>query len=141
MWVKILLSVILVLNLAGCATMQKKSMADKQVQELQAQVSKLESELQQKNETVRSLGGELEKVSRQTAAQAPSAKEQAASYEKTPKNIQTALKNADLYKGPIDGNIGVNTKKAIKEFQRLNGLTADGIAGKKTWSKLREFLY
>jgi N-acetylmuramoyl-L-alanine amidase len=35
-----------------------------------------------------------------------------------------------------DGAFGPNTKKAVSDFQRANGLTADGVVGNNTWSKL-----
>ena len=35
-----------------------------------------------------------------------------------------------------DGDFGNGTVKAVKKFQKNNGLTADGIAGLLTWSKL-----
>lgn len=35
-----------------------------------------------------------------------------------------------------DGKFGPNTEGAVKDFQRKNGLNADGIAGPKTWEKL-----
>lgn len=46
--------------------------------------------------------------------------------------IQTKLKNWGYYKGTVDGKYGSQTQKAVKEFQRKNGLTADGIAGSAT---------
>ncbi len=46
--------------------------------------------------------------------------------------IQTRLKNWGYYKGSVDGKYGAQTQKAVKEFQRKNGLTADGIAGSAT---------
>jgi len=58
----------------------------------------------------------------------------------TKKEIQIALKDAGFYKGSIDGKIGKNTKHAIKEFQKANGLKADGKAGKKTMSLLAQYL-
>lgn len=58
----------------------------------------------------------------------------------TPQQIQTALKNAGLYTGLIDGKIGPKSKKAILDFQTVNNLTADGAVGKKTWAKLQEYL-
>ena len=55
------------------------------------------------------------------------------------KDIQTALKNAGFYNGKIDGSKGRSTKKAIKEFQKANGLRADGVVGKKTWELLGKY--
>lgn len=58
----------------------------------------------------------------------------------TDKDIQQALKNAGIYTGPIDGNLGPKSKKAIKAFQEQNGLTADGKVGPRTWKKLSSYL-
>ncbi len=54
--------------------------------------------------------------------------------------IQIALKNAGFYKGVIDGIIGPKTKRAIREFQKANGLKADGLVGPKTWPILERYL-
>jgi N-acetylmuramoyl-L-alanine amidase len=48
------------------------------------------------------------------------------------KQIQKKLKNWGYYEGQIDGIFGSETKKAVIAFQKKNGLTADGIAGKNT---------
>ncbi|MEI8175475.1 MAG: peptidoglycan-binding domain-containing protein [Candidatus Omnitrophota bacterium] len=56
------------------------------------------------------------------------------------KQIQTALKNASLYTGNIDGKIGPVTKKAIEEFQKSKGLKADGKVGSKTWAELQKYV-
>jgi len=61
-------------------------------------------------------------------------------YKPTGIEIQTALKNAGYYTGLIDGKIGPQTKKAIEEFQKANGLQADGKVGPKTWSVLSTHL-
>ena len=46
--------------------------------------------------------------------------------------IQSKLKNWGYYEGQIDGIFGSETKKAVIAFQKKNGLTAVGIAGKTT---------
>ncbi len=46
--------------------------------------------------------------------------------------IQTKLKRWGYYNGNIDGIYGSQTLAAVKYFQRKNGLTVDGIAGKRT---------
>ena len=46
--------------------------------------------------------------------------------------IQTKLKRWGYYSGSIDGIYGSETLAAGKYFQRKNGLTVDGLAGKKT---------
>ena len=56
------------------------------------------------------------------------------------KEIQQALKNAGFYQGPIDGKLGSQTREAVKEFQRINGLKADGVVGNQTWDKLAPYL-
>lgn len=48
------------------------------------------------------------------------------------KNIQKKLKNWGYYTGSVDGIYGKMTEDAVKYFQRSNGLTVDGIAGKNT---------
>lgn len=48
------------------------------------------------------------------------------------KQIQTKLKNWGYYNGGVDGIYGYNTYLSVKSFQRKNGLTVDGIAGKAT---------
>ncbi len=52
------------------------------------------------------------------------------------KTVQTKLKNWGYYAGKVDGIYGVKTKDAVKKFQKKNGLTADGIVGKKTAAAL-----
>lgn len=56
------------------------------------------------------------------------------------KQIQTALKNANLYFGEVDGKIGPLTRKAIEEFQKMKGLKVDGKVGPITWGELQKYL-
>lgn len=50
--------------------------------------------------------------------------------------IQSRLSAWGYYKGGIDGQYGYLTYSAVKEFQRKNGLTIDGIAGPQTLAAL-----
>ena len=52
------------------------------------------------------------------------------------KQIQTKLKQWGYYDGSVDGIFGSKTLSAVKKFQSKNGLTADGIVGKKTLAAL-----
>lgn len=54
--------------------------------------------------------------------------------------IQTALKNAGLYNGKIDGKIGPASKRAIESFQQSQGLKVDGKVGPRTWAALEPYL-
>lgn len=50
--------------------------------------------------------------------------------------MQRKLKNWGYYNGAVDGIFGSQTKAAVIYFQKKNGLTADGIAGKNTFAAL-----
>ena len=52
------------------------------------------------------------------------------------KQIQTVLKDRQLYTGNIDGIYGAQTEQAVIKFQKQMGLAADGIAGPKTLAAL-----
>ena len=53
--------------------------------------------------------------------------------------IQEKLKRWGYYDGAVDGIFGSATAKAVRYFQRTNGLAADGIVGKKTLAALGIF--
>ena len=87
---------------------------------------KTKSALEKGEDAYVSIGGaEIENVSEVT-------------YSKGIENAQTLLKDLDIYKGVIDGILGIETKNAIKEFQKLSGLVVDGILGPKTKSALEK---
>ena len=52
------------------------------------------------------------------------------------KELQQKLKRWGYYTGSIDGIFGSGTQAAVKNFQKKNGLTADGIVGPKTATAL-----
>lgn len=52
------------------------------------------------------------------------------------RKIQTALRDRGYFTSNIDGIFGTLTKNAVIAFQKDNGLTPDGIAGKNTLKAL-----
>ncbi len=54
----------------------------------------------------------------------------------TVKTIQTKLKYWGYYFGSVDGIFGSQTLTAVQYFQRVNGLTVDGIVGTNTAAAL-----
>lgn len=54
--------------------------------------------------------------------------------------LQTYLNKLGYNSGVPDGIAGANTDKAIKHFQRANGLVVDGLAGKATIDKINQLM-
>ena len=52
------------------------------------------------------------------------------------KALQEKLTGLGYRTGPIDGDFGPRTEQAVRGFQRANGLSVDGIAGRQTISAL-----
>ncbi|MBP3656954.1 MAG: peptidoglycan-binding protein [Clostridia bacterium] len=52
------------------------------------------------------------------------------------RTLQQNLKTLGYYSGSVTGNFGRLTKEAVYTFQKANGLSADGIAGAKTLTKI-----
>ena len=46
--------------------------------------------------------------------------------------LQRALQKAGVFSGRVDGLIGPQTRRAVREFQKAKGLSADGFVGLKT---------
>lgn len=52
------------------------------------------------------------------------------------KNLQSALKELGYYSSSIDGKFGSGTQKAVKAFQKMNGLSQTGVADMATQTLL-----
>ena len=52
------------------------------------------------------------------------------------RELQQRLKDLGYYTGTVDGDFGTGTENAVRAFQKANGLTQDGKAGKNTLAKL-----
>ncbi len=132
---------------SGCTT-NKRHQRDvtnlqNQIGSLQGDVARLDQSLK---DTETALGSAQGRPSGSTGASALGQFTQGATY-RTPSgfelpaaSIQQALKNAGYYQGTVDGKVGSKTKQALKSFQRDNGLDADGVCGKQTWSRLQQFV-
>ncbi|OIO39880.1 MAG: hypothetical protein AUJ75_00740 [Candidatus Omnitrophica bacterium CG1_02_49_10] len=127
---------------SGCTTVPKKIRTE--VQGLNQRVDTLESRV----EGMESKQVELEMAASEKAARSAYRSETRTNV--TPKSratvskasiteIQTALKNANFYDGKIDGIKGKKTRRAIREFQKANGLNPDGVVGPKTWDLLSRY--
>lgn len=52
------------------------------------------------------------------------------------KTLQAKLNNVSPYGLTVDGIFGKKTEDAVRDFQKHNDLSVDGVVGAKTWSKL-----
>ena len=52
------------------------------------------------------------------------------------RTLQQNLKTLGYYDGSVTGNFGRLTKEAVYNFQKANGLSADGVAGAKTLASI-----
>jgi len=134
--------------ISGCGTSQKKVQSE--VTGIKTRVETLESRL----EGVESKQAEAERMTAEQAQALEDLKATGAPQAGTnisvmpkefkrsgrTKDIQQALKNAGYYNGKIDGVKGKGTKRAVKEFQKANGLRADGVVGRRTWELLERHL-
>jgi peptidoglycan hydrolase-like protein with peptidoglycan-binding domain len=134
----ILVLVVFVLGLGGCATARKQS--DIQMQGLKNQISVLEAQLRSRDEEINSLREALSKTTQESMTQAGTKAIKEVKSRPKVRQIQTALKNAGYNPGPIDGRMGKQTRDAIKAFQKANNLLVDGKVGKYTWVLLKEYL-
>lgn len=147
---KSLFALIFVFGLAGCATARKDAAGDP----LQARITQLEEQLQQKDEEINDLKDQMQGSSEDSKRRESYSRRSGSlettnfSYKKdailrvdvSPDQVQLALKNAGYYNGPVDGKVGEKTRRAVAEFQKAHNLNADGVIGKKTWSTLKTYL-
>ena len=56
---------------------------------------------------------------------------------RSPLALQVALDRVRFSPGPIDGRLGVNTKRAIKAFQRAHGQSETGTPDTAVWERLK----
>lgn len=139
-----MLVVVGALVVAGCAT--QRSAQD--VNRLKSDISLLDQRVAQLERSGMRDTTAAEWPSDTTAPLATSALPKAAATTATPsaslkpskREIQQALKNAGFYQGTVDGKIGPKTREAVKAFQEVNGLKADGVVGRQTWEKLSPYL-
>lgn len=54
------------------------------------------------------------------------------------RRLQRQLAAQEFYTGAVDGLFGLQTQRAVEEFQSQSGLLVDGIVGPATWLKLME---
>ena len=160
---RILIILISVVVISGCATPQRRKPTP--VNNLQFKIAQMERKLNEREKEAQELRNEIDRLSYELEEATMYADEDATIVEPVvvnygsttttkanskdgriirvsakPQSVQKALKNAGYYTGSIDGKIGRGSKKAIIEFQTDHNLKADGIVGKKTWSKLQEYL-
>lgn len=135
-----------VLAISGCASMGTKST----VKRLESQVGLLDERVTQleRLSTQQPIGGgamlegepfgaEPASSWKEPAPAKPSAKRaKRVSFKPATREVQHALKSAGFYQGLVDGKLGPQTREAVREFQRINGLKVDGVVGRQTWGKL-----
>ena len=121
---------ILTVTASGCVS---KGRHDREVASLQGQITQMDTALRAQSAPAPqapALAGSFTGVTYRTPT----------GFELPALDIQKALKNAGYYSGDVDGKIGPDSREAIRSFQRDNGLTADGVCGKQTWTKLKTHL-
>ena len=135
---------VLALGVAGCVGNGKYN---KDMNMLHSQVQLVQSDVENLRTGQQKIEDDVTEVAKAKAAGAGSGVSVSGDIYRTPsgftlpsRDIQRALKNAGYYNGPFDGKIGSGTRAAIKQFQEDQGLSADGVCGRRTWSKLAPFL-
>lgn len=140
---------VFLISLAGCAATGTNQGLE--TQSLRNQITVLEAQLKVKDDEIESLKntgtGEAAaqvQVKQETERQQVITKQEC-SYpkDKAPvkvRKIQSALKKAGFDPGKIDGQMGKDTREAIKGFQKANNLEVTGKVDQQTWKLLKPCL-
>lgn len=135
------LSGLLVVASTGCVS---KSQHQHEVSVLQGQVSQMDAALKAQQQQNQTLQTQLDSLRGPRAGAVPEYKDAMyrtpSGFELSTAEIQKALKGAGYYSGASDGKMGPDSREALRNFQRDNGLKADGVCGKQTWAKLKTHL-
>lgn len=148
---KTLVLISAVFFLTGCAASPRRTL-DAEIKDLRRQVNSLSVLNQQKDEQIKekerlasSLGEALDKEAKERAKLAQQLDVLTGKYNATPhasiKQIQVALRNAGYDPGTTDGLMGSRSRKAIRDFQKDNGLDITGKIDKAAWEKLKIYLH
>ncbi len=127
-------------------TMQRdayKANADKISQDTKTKLESLQNSLSQEKQKTVELQSKIAALSNelQTLKGIPTQEDKVEIVtDDFTKKVQLALYTAGFNPGKIDGKMGPQTIQAIRSFQEINGLKADGIVGKETWDKLQGYL-
>lgn len=149
----------------GCATAPKSQVTNSPtaLNSMQIKIEAMEDQLAQKDQKIEELRYEVKELAyqvetldmsgviepkkrRKTSSFSQKSKVKKGKSEEilrisvAPKKVQLALKNAGYYSGSIDGKLGSQTRKAIREFQKDHNLKIDGIIGQKTWKEIKNYL-
>lgn len=145
-----ILALFLIVAISGCGTAKKKVNLTEEVGAIKTKLDTVEAKL----DTVESRQADAERMaseqaqtleelkSRRSAASSNISVSQTRKFRSTErvKDIQVCLKNAGFYTGKIDGRKGRGTRRAIRAFQRQNGLHVDGVVGPRTWELLSKYM-
>ncbi|MBI4395440.1 MAG: peptidoglycan-binding protein [Candidatus Omnitrophica bacterium] len=113
-----------------------------EITSLQNQVAQMDAALKAEQQKNQALQAQLEVKEQELAKKAITGViyRTPSGFEIPAIDIQKALKGAGYYVGEVDGRIGPDSREAIRNFQRDQGLTADGVCGQQTWAKLQTYL-
>lgn len=148
-FVCIIAAIVAVFFISGCETVPKKFREE--VSGMKSRLENLESKVEgveaKQQEVERSAGEQAQALEelriakdRESMAKSNvSVKPRDLTTRSRIKDIQRYLKNAGFYTGKINGVKTKRTRKAIREFQKANGLRADGVVGPKTWELLSKY--